>query len=61
MRAVPMAGRRMRRSRRPYNRCDLWQCKACPRTYLRYTESGGYYEDERIRALDPALVDDRPA
>ena len=45
----------------PYNRCDLWQCKACPRTYLRYTEYGGYYEDERIRALDPALVDDRPA
>jgi hypothetical protein len=45
----------------PYNRCDLWQCRACPRAYLRYTEYGGYYEDERIRALDPALVDDTPA
>lgn len=44
----------------PYNRCDVWQCKACPRAYLRYTEYGGYYEDERIRALDPALVDDTP-
>ena len=44
----------------PYNRCDVWQCKSCPRAYLRYTEYGGYYEDERIRALDPALVDDTP-
>jgi hypothetical protein len=39
----------------------VWQCKACARAYLRYTEYGGYYEDERVRALDPALVDDRPA
>jgi hypothetical protein len=45
----------------PYNRCDVWQCKACARAYLRYTEYGGYYEDERVRALDPALVDDTPA
>jgi hypothetical protein len=44
----------------PYNRCDVWQCKACPRVYLRYTEYGGYYEDERVRALDPALVDATP-
>src|SRR5437016_2739521 len=33
----------------PYNRCDVWQCTACPRVFLRYTEYGGYYEDERIR------------
>ena len=45
----------------PYNRCDVWQCKTCPRAYLRYTEYGGYYEDERIRALDPAVVDDASA
>jgi hypothetical protein len=44
----------------PYNRCDVWQCKACPRVYLCYTEYGGYYEDERVRALDPALVDATP-
>lgn len=42
----------------PYNRCDVWQCKACRRAFLRYTEYGGYYEDERIRALDAALVVD---
>ncbi|HSI61134.1 MAG TPA: hypothetical protein VLA16_26490 [Ideonella sp.] len=42
----------------PYNRCEVWQCVACARAYLRYTEYGGYYEDERIRALNPALIDD---
>lgn len=40
----------------PYNRCDVWQCVACARAFLRYTEYGGYYQEERIRALDPALV-----
>ncbi len=40
----------------PYNRCDVWQCSACARAYLRYTEYGGYYEDERVRLVDPALV-----
>ena len=47
----------------PYNRCDVWQCPACRRAYLRYTEFGGYYEDERIRLVDPALVvvDGRPS
>ena len=44
----------------PYNRCDVWQCVACERAFLRYTEYGGYYVDERIRALDPALIDDTP-
>lgn len=42
----------------PYNRCDIWQCVACGRAFLRYTEFGGYYEDERIRVLNPDLVDD---
>jgi hypothetical protein len=41
----------------PYNRCDVWQCPACARAYLRYTEYGGYYEDERVRWVDPDLVD----
>jgi hypothetical protein len=45
----------------PYNRCEVWQCRACTRAFLRYTEYGGYYQDERIRALDGALVDDTPA
>ncbi|MEY4748070.1 MAG: hypothetical protein RIQ60_284 [Pseudomonadota bacterium] len=45
----------------PYNRCTVWQCCGCPRVFLRYTEYGGYYQDERIRALnDPDLVDDTP-
>jgi hypothetical protein len=42
----------------PYNRCELWQCVACARPFLRYTEYGGYYVEERIRAIDPALVVD---
>ena len=42
----------------PYNRCEVWQCVTCERAFLRYTEYGGYYEDERIRALDPDLVVD---
>lgn len=40
----------------PYNRCEVWQCKACGRGYLQYTEYGGYYVDHRIRLVDPALV-----
>jgi hypothetical protein len=46
----------------PYNRSELWACTNCRRLFLRYTEYGGYYEDRRIRELDPALlVVDRPA
>jgi hypothetical protein len=41
----------------PANRCDVWQCMACNRAFLRYTEYGGYYQDERIRLLDPELID----
>ena len=35
----------------PYNRCTVWKCIACGRPFLRYTEYGGYYVDERIREL----------
>ncbi len=42
----------------PYNRCDVWACKACARPFLRYTEYGGYYEDQRIRQVSAALIDD---
>lgn len=35
----------------PYNRCDVWQCASCARPFLRYTEYGGYYVEERIREL----------
>jgi hypothetical protein len=45
----------------PYNRCEAWACTACGRPFLRYTEYGGYYVEERIRPLDPALVVDAPA
>ena len=40
----------------PYNRCEVWQCCTCQRAFLRYTEYGGYYEDERVRALNADLV-----
>ena len=40
----------------PYNRCDVWDCKSCGRPFLRYTEYGGYYVDERIRELNANYV-----
>ena len=40
----------------PYNRSELWSCRTCSRLFLRYTEYGGYYEDKRIRDLNPALI-----
>lgn len=42
----------------PYNRCEVWACRACGRGFLQYTEFGGYYIDHRLRELDPALVID---
>ncbi|BEU26891.1 hypothetical protein [Paraburkholderia caribensis] len=42
----------------PYNRCGVWECSACGRLYLRYTEGGGYFVDRRIRALKAGLVED---
>lgn len=40
----------------PYNRCDVWVCAGCKRLFLRYTEYGGYYVEERIRPVEAALV-----
>ena len=40
----------------PYNRCDVWECAGCHRPFLRYTEYGGYYVEERIRPVDATLV-----
>lgn len=40
----------------PYNRCDVLACVACGRAFLRYTETGGYYVDVRIRELIADLV-----
>lgn len=40
----------------PYNRCEVWACSSCRRAYLRYTEYGGYYQDERIRELQANLI-----
>ena len=42
----------------PYNRCEVWQCARCARPFLRYTEYGGYYVEQRIRALDARLLVD---
>ena len=44
----------------PYNRCDVWACAGCARPFLRYTEYGGYYVEERVRQLDAALVVNAP-
>ena len=44
----------------PYNRSDLWRCKTCRRPFLRYTEYGGYYTEDRIRELDARLIVDAP-
>lgn len=44
----------------PYNRCTVCECVACGRTFLRYTEGGGYFVDRRIRALDADLIVDAP-
>lgn len=42
----------------PYNRCDIWECTACGRIYLRYTEGGGYFVDQRIRVLRRSVLVD---
>lgn len=40
----------------PYNKCNIYRCKHCTRLFLRYTEYGGYYVDERIRELKANLI-----
>lgn len=40
----------------PYNRCEVWECVQCARPFLRYTEYGGYYVEERVRELQPEHV-----
>jgi hypothetical protein len=45
----------------PYNRCDIWQCVRCGRPFLRYTEYGGYYVEDRIRELAAAHIVDAAA
>ena len=40
----------------PANRSQVWRCRHCGHGFLRYTEYGGYYEDRRIRSLQPELV-----
>ena len=40
----------------PYNRADVRECVCCKRTFLHYTEYGGYYLDERIRELNAILI-----
>jgi hypothetical protein len=45
----------------PYNRCSVVECTMCGRMYLRYMEAGGYYAEQRIRALFPERLVDAPA
>jgi hypothetical protein len=40
----------------PYNRSDVCECIRCKKKFLRYTEYGGYYVDERIRELDHKFI-----
>jgi hypothetical protein len=42
----------------PYNRCTAWRCPACGRGFVQHTETGGYYVDHRIRAVDVDLISD---
>lgn len=44
----------------PYNRSDVWECCVCRRVFLRYTEAGGYFVDQRVRLLSVALLADTP-
>jgi hypothetical protein len=45
----------------PYNRANVCRCRECGRLYLRYQEGGGYFVDQRIRLVNPALIVDAPA
>jgi hypothetical protein len=40
----------------PYNRSEVLECIHCKRTFLHYTEYGGYYLDERVRELNTTLI-----
>ena len=40
----------------PYNRSGAWRCKRCAGLFLRTTEYGGYYEEERIRRVTAERV-----
>jgi hypothetical protein len=40
----------------PANRCGVWRCRRCATVLLRYVEHGGYFEEERVRRVLPALV-----
>jgi hypothetical protein len=42
----------------PFNRCDIWLCGRCDQHWLRYTEFGGYYVDQRARRLQPEQIVD---
>lgn len=44
----------------PFNRCNVVRCTVCGRCYLRYEEAGGYFTEQRIRALQPGLLVDAP-
>lgn len=40
----------------PYSRSDIRECRYCKRTFLHYTEYGGYYLEERVRELNADLI-----
>jgi len=42
----------------PANLSQVLRCVKCNRHYLRYTEGGGYFTEQRIRALRPQVLKD---
>lgn len=44
----------------PYNLCKISECSICGRCFLRYTESGAYHIEHRIRSLEPSLIINAP-
>jgi hypothetical protein len=40
----------------PYTRSEVLECIRCKRTFLHYTEYGGYYLDERVRELNTTFI-----
>lgn len=42
----------------PANLSQVLRCVKCNRHYLRYTEGGGYFTEQRMRALRPQVLED---
>jgi hypothetical protein len=40
----------------PYNHSTVFLCEHCHQTVLKYTETGGYYVEQRARRIDASLI-----